>query len=345
MRSSSCSRRPRLAHAQGITNPAEHPAPITVTIDGQTYHDGLDTLPGYDDEACTPIPNVQYDFAEQPDPVLRRRRRAAQDRALDRVGADQLLRDLAGAAATPATPTATPDTRPATASRPPPTTRRPSSSATTSPSTHESPPRRARPPRARPRRATSTKSPSTNKNRRPSSPTTKQLHDQELRRRRARATNEPFVAASTSQADHLVAPPTKSGTSTASSTNSSTRRTTPRPPPRLATVRRRTPPARLLPPATSAPASGARDARGRGRAASTPSPADRDEVQAGERAPGRRRRRGRHPPRRRRNPRGALRRGRLRPRCSAASPVARHSVGADPATHIHTTQTDRRGRQ
>ena len=51
------------AHAQGVTNPAEHPAPITVTIDGQTYHDGLDTLPGYDDEACTPIPNVQYDFA------------------------------------------------------------------------------------------------------------------------------------------------------------------------------------------------------------------------------------------------------------------------------------------
>jgi hypothetical protein len=51
------------AHAQGVTNPAEHPAPITVTIDGQTYRDGQDTLPGYDDEACTPIPNVQYDFA------------------------------------------------------------------------------------------------------------------------------------------------------------------------------------------------------------------------------------------------------------------------------------------
>ena len=34
------------ARAQGITNPAEHPAPITVTIDGQKYTDGLDTLPG-----------------------------------------------------------------------------------------------------------------------------------------------------------------------------------------------------------------------------------------------------------------------------------------------------------
>jgi hypothetical protein len=54
---------PGVAHAQGVTNPADHPAPITVMVDGQTYHDGLDTLPGYDDQACTPIPNVQYDFA------------------------------------------------------------------------------------------------------------------------------------------------------------------------------------------------------------------------------------------------------------------------------------------
>jgi hypothetical protein len=52
------------AHATDITNPAEHPDPIIVTIDGQTYRDGADTLPGYDDYACTPIPNVQYDFAD-----------------------------------------------------------------------------------------------------------------------------------------------------------------------------------------------------------------------------------------------------------------------------------------
>lgn len=52
------------AHAQGITNPAKNPFPVTVTIDGQTYSDGRDTLPGYDDELCTPIPNVQYDFGE-----------------------------------------------------------------------------------------------------------------------------------------------------------------------------------------------------------------------------------------------------------------------------------------
>jgi hypothetical protein len=52
------------AQATDITNPAEHPDPITLTIDGQTYHDGADTLPGYDDYACTPIPNVQYDFAD-----------------------------------------------------------------------------------------------------------------------------------------------------------------------------------------------------------------------------------------------------------------------------------------
>lgn len=52
------------AQATDITNPADHPAPITVTVDGQDYRDGADTLPGYDDYACTPIPNVQYDFAE-----------------------------------------------------------------------------------------------------------------------------------------------------------------------------------------------------------------------------------------------------------------------------------------
>lgn len=51
------------AYAADVTNPAQHPAPVTITIDGQTYHDGLDTLPGYDDYACTAIPNVQYDFA------------------------------------------------------------------------------------------------------------------------------------------------------------------------------------------------------------------------------------------------------------------------------------------
>lgn len=52
------------AQAQGITNPAAHPNPVTVVIDGQSFSDGRDTLPGYDDEACTPIPGVQYDFAE-----------------------------------------------------------------------------------------------------------------------------------------------------------------------------------------------------------------------------------------------------------------------------------------
>jgi hypothetical protein len=52
------------AQATDITNPSEHPDPITLTIDGQTYRDGADTLPGYDDYACTPIPNVEYDFAD-----------------------------------------------------------------------------------------------------------------------------------------------------------------------------------------------------------------------------------------------------------------------------------------
>ena len=51
------------ALATDITNPADHPFPITVTVYGQTYHDGQDTLPGYDDYACTAIPGVEYDFA------------------------------------------------------------------------------------------------------------------------------------------------------------------------------------------------------------------------------------------------------------------------------------------
>ncbi len=53
-----------VAAAAEVTNPADHPAPVSVKIDGQSYSDGLDTLPGYDDYACTPIPNVEYDFAE-----------------------------------------------------------------------------------------------------------------------------------------------------------------------------------------------------------------------------------------------------------------------------------------
>ncbi|RNL63089.1 hypothetical protein EFK50_15365 [Nocardioides marmoriginsengisoli] len=49
--------------AQAITNPADNPHPITVKgDDGQTYTDGEDTLPGYDDEACTYIPGAYFDF-------------------------------------------------------------------------------------------------------------------------------------------------------------------------------------------------------------------------------------------------------------------------------------------
>lgn len=46
-----------------ITNPADNPHKITVTgDDGNTYVDGQDTLPGYDDVACTYIPGAYYDF-------------------------------------------------------------------------------------------------------------------------------------------------------------------------------------------------------------------------------------------------------------------------------------------
>ena len=50
--------------ALAVTNPADNPNPITVTgDDGNTYHDGADTLPGYDDEECTYIPGAYFDFA------------------------------------------------------------------------------------------------------------------------------------------------------------------------------------------------------------------------------------------------------------------------------------------
>jgi hypothetical protein len=51
------------AHA-AVTNPADNPVPITVTgDDGNTYVDGQDTLPGFDDIACTYIPGAWFDFA------------------------------------------------------------------------------------------------------------------------------------------------------------------------------------------------------------------------------------------------------------------------------------------
>lgn len=51
------------APASAITNPADNPRKIVVKgDDGQTYVDGQDTLPGYDDEACTYIPGAWFDF-------------------------------------------------------------------------------------------------------------------------------------------------------------------------------------------------------------------------------------------------------------------------------------------
>ena len=45
-----------------VTNPADNPHKITVKgDDGQTYVDGQDTLPGYDDEECTYIPGAWFD--------------------------------------------------------------------------------------------------------------------------------------------------------------------------------------------------------------------------------------------------------------------------------------------
>lgn len=49
--------------ALAITNPADNPHPITVKgDDGNTYTDGEDTLPGYDDIECTYIPGAYFDF-------------------------------------------------------------------------------------------------------------------------------------------------------------------------------------------------------------------------------------------------------------------------------------------
>jgi len=46
-----------------VTNPANNPHRIEVLgDDGNTYVDGQDTLPGYDDIACTFIPGAWFDF-------------------------------------------------------------------------------------------------------------------------------------------------------------------------------------------------------------------------------------------------------------------------------------------
>jgi hypothetical protein len=53
------------AASADVTNPADNPHKITVTgDDGQTYTDGQDTLPGYDDYECTYIPGAWFDFAK-----------------------------------------------------------------------------------------------------------------------------------------------------------------------------------------------------------------------------------------------------------------------------------------
>lgn len=50
------------AHAN-ISNPADNPHKVTVVgDDGNTYVDGQDTLPGFDDIACTYIPGAYFDF-------------------------------------------------------------------------------------------------------------------------------------------------------------------------------------------------------------------------------------------------------------------------------------------
>lgn len=49
--------------ADAVTNPADNPHKITVKgDDGNTYVDGQDTLPGYDDDECTYIPGAYFDF-------------------------------------------------------------------------------------------------------------------------------------------------------------------------------------------------------------------------------------------------------------------------------------------
>lgn len=49
--------------ANAVTNPADNPRKVTVQgSDGNTYIDGQDTLPGYDDYDCTYIPGAWFDF-------------------------------------------------------------------------------------------------------------------------------------------------------------------------------------------------------------------------------------------------------------------------------------------
>ena len=267
---SPCSRCPAAAHAQGVTNPAEHPAPITVTIDGQTYHDGLDTLPGYDDEACTPIPNVQYDFADNQIQYYDSDGELIKTAHWTEWARISSYDDLEGAAAgadadaAPPTPTAATATTPASRDA-----RRPSSTT--------------RPRRAPPRRAPADDEPVDHQHHDDHEHDHQELDDQELRRPRARRPRARRPRAPRRAARPRRAPPptSPSSPSTTSSTSTQTtsssaatherrgtstaaapRRTTPRPrPPRRPTA---------TPADAAATTTVRRDERARRRRAATP---------------------------------------------------------------------------
>jgi hypothetical protein len=199
------------AHGQGITNPAKHPAPVTVTIDGQTYGDGRDTLPGYDDELCTPIPNVQYDFAENQ--VLYysgegELLKTARWTEWARISSYQTWLDQQNAA-TP-TPTATATATPA-ATTTAPATPTPASSGTTSPA--PTGPAATSPTTTAP----TTKSPGATK--RPSTKTTRSSTTRSARktpttkqRQAPSSPSAPSTSTSTTSKDTTSSPATKSGT-------------------------------------------------------------------------------------------------------------------------------------
>ncbi len=207
------------AQAQGITNPAKNPFPVTVTIDGQSYSDGRDTLPGYDDELCTPIPNVQYDFAENQilyysgDGELLKTARWTE---WARISSYQTWLDQQNAATPTPTATATPapTSAPATTA---PTTSAPTGSTNTTSTTG---PAATNPAAKTPssKRSSSAKSPS-KKNQSTKSPTTKRSTTTSPSTN-SQGGSSP-AAPSTSKESSSSSPAAKSGTPKAPSTDSS----------------------------------------------------------------------------------------------------------------------------
>ncbi len=192
-RGSRCSRWRPPRTPQSITNPAEHPAPITVTIDGQTYNDGAGHAARLRRLRLHADPERPVRLRRRRDPVLRRRRQPDQDRALDRVGPDQLATRPGSSSSRRATPTATP--------RPTPTTTSAPSTSTVEHEHDDARARRRRTPRPRARRRRTPRRTSTSTATKTTGSTTKTTNSATKHKSSTTKTHEDTTSSATATTD------------------------------------------------------------------------------------------------------------------------------------------------